>query len=76
MTAVGGLGHTLPYLIPNYQAATALAVLVVLFELGAISWVRHRFMDTPWSAAAFQVVLGGLLVFFTGIFIGMLGVHE
>jgi hypothetical protein len=76
MTALGGLGHTLPYLIPNYQVATALAVVVVLFELGAISWVRHRFMDTPWSAAVFQVVLGGLLVFFTGVSIGMLGVHE
>jgi VIT1/CCC1 family predicted Fe2+/Mn2+ transporter len=76
MTALGGLGHTLPYLIPDYRVATAVAVAVVMVELGIISWVRHRFMDTPWSAAVFQVVLGGLLVFFTGILIGMFGVHD
>jgi VIT1/CCC1 family predicted Fe2+/Mn2+ transporter len=76
MTALGGLGHTLPYLIPDYRLATAVAVAVVMVELGIISWVRHRFMDTPWSAAVFQVVLGGLLVFFTGILIGMFGVHD
>jgi rubrerythrin len=70
MTAVGGLGHTLPYLIPYYQTATAIAVVVVLIELGVISWVRHRFMDTPITSAVFQVVIGGLLVFFTGILIG------
>jgi rubrerythrin len=70
MTAVGGLGHTLPYLIPHIQTATAAAVAVVLVELGMISWVRHRFMDTPLAAAIFQVVVGGLLVFLTGILIG------
>jgi len=70
MTAVGGLGHSLPYLIPNYQLATWIAVAVVLVELGVISWVRHRFMDTPWSSAAIQVVLGGVLVFLVGILIG------
>jgi rubrerythrin len=70
MTALGGLGHTLPYIIPQYRTATWLAVGVVLVELGAISWVRHRFMDTPLASAAFQVVVGGLLVFLTGVLIG------
>src|SRR5581483_4271300 len=70
MTALGGLGHTLPYLIPYYQTATAVAIVVVLIELIVISWIRHRFMDTPWAAALFQVVLGGLLVFLAGILIG------
>jgi rubrerythrin len=70
MTALGGLGHTMPYLIPNYQTATAVAIVVVLIELGVISWVRHRFMDTPITSAVFQVVIGGLLVFLTGILIG------
>jgi rubrerythrin len=70
MTALGGLGHTLPYLIPEYKTATALAVIVVLIELAVIAWVRHRFMDSPWAAALFQVVIGGLLVFLTGILIG------
>jgi rubrerythrin len=70
MTALGGLGHTLPYLIPYYQTATAIAIVVVLVELCVISWVRHRFMDTPLTSALFQVVIGGLLVFLTGILIG------
>jgi rubrerythrin len=70
MTALGGLGHTLPYLIPDYRTATWLAVLVVLVELGVIAWVRHRFMDTPIGSAIFQIVIGGLLVFLTGIMIG------
>jgi rubrerythrin len=70
MTAVGGLGHTLPYLIPDVHTATAVAIGVVLVELAVISWIRHRFMDTPLTAAAFQVVVGGLLVFLTGILIG------
>jgi rubrerythrin len=70
MTALGGLGHTLPYLIPYYQTATLIAIVVVLIELGVISWVRHRFMDTPITSAVFQVVIGGLLVFLTGILIG------
>src|SRR5204862_3323038 len=63
MTALGGLGHTLPYLLPQYRAATAVAVGVVIIELAGISWVRHRFMDTPLPSAVFQVVIGGLLVF-------------
>jgi rubrerythrin len=70
MTAVGGLGHTLPYLIPNIQTATAVAVVVVMIELLVIAWVRHSYMDTPWLSAVSQVVVGGLLVFFTGILIG------
>jgi rubrerythrin len=70
MTALGGLGHTLPYLIPYYQTATWVAVCVVLVELGVISWIRHRFMDTPLVSAVIQVVLGGLLVFGTGVLIG------
>lgn len=70
MTTVGGLGHTLPYLIRDVKTATAIAVGVVLVELGVISWVRHKYMDTPWSSAIIQVVLGGALVFLVGILIG------
>lgn len=70
MTTAGGLGHTLPYLIANFHVATAVAASVVAVELGIISWVRHRFMDTPFLAATFQVVLGGVLVFLAGILIG------
>ncbi len=70
MTAVGGLGHTLPYLIPDFWIATTVSILVVCAELGAISWIRWRFMDTPFMAAAFQVVVGGALVFIAGILIG------
>jgi rubrerythrin len=71
MTALGGLGHTLPYLIPAVKMATAVAVCVVLVELGVIAWVRHKFMDTPLTSAVFQVVLGGLLVFLAGVLIGI-----
>ena len=70
MTAIGGLGHALPYLIPDFNLATAIAGAVVLAELAAIAWIRNRYMDTPLLAAAFQVVVGGLLVFATGIVIG------
>jgi rubrerythrin len=70
MTAVGGLGHTLPYLIPDFWTATVLAVIVVVLELIAISYIRYRYMDTPFLSAAFQVVLGGTLVFLAGILIG------
>jgi rubrerythrin len=70
MTAVGGLGHTLPYLIPNFFTATAVAVAVVIVELGVISWIRNRYMDTPLTSAVFQVVVGGVLVFLAGILIG------
>jgi rubrerythrin len=70
MTAVGGLGHALPYLIPNFWTATVIAAIVVAVELAAISYIRYRFMDTPFLAAAFQVVVGGALVFLAGILIG------
>jgi rubrerythrin len=70
MTAAGGLGHTLPYLIPDFGIATLVAVCVVAVELAVISYIRHRFMDTPILAAAFQVVAGGVLVFVAGILIG------
>jgi rubrerythrin len=70
MTALGGLGHTMPYLIPNVKTATSIAVCVVLVELCIISWIRHRFMDTPLVSALLQVLLGGALVFLAGIVIG------
>ncbi len=70
MTAMGGIGHTLPFLIPDFRLAMSAAVAVVAVELGAISYVRHRYMDTPILSATFQVVLGGVLVFLTGILIG------
>jgi erythrin-vacuolar iron transport family protein len=70
MTAVGGLGHALPYLIPDFWTATIIAIIVVFFELWAISWIRFKYMDTPFLRAAFQVAVGGFLVFLTGIFIG------
>jgi erythrin-vacuolar iron transport family protein len=70
MTTVGGLGHTLPYLIPQFYLATTLAFAVVTVELAVISWIRTRYMDTPFLQAAFQVVVGGVLVFIAGILIG------
>jgi rubrerythrin len=75
MTALGGLGHALPYLIPDtvpnaFSLATGVAIGVVLVELAVIAWIRHRYMDTPWSSAIFQVVIGGLLVFLAGVLIG------
>jgi len=70
MTMLGGVGHTLPYLIPNIKTATAVAVGVVFVELSIISWVRHKFMDTPLVSAVLQVALGGALVFLAGILIG------
>jgi rubrerythrin len=70
MTTVGGLGHTLPYLIPNFAVATGVSVAVVAAELAAISWIRYKYMDTPFLQAAFQVVVGGVLVFLAGILIG------
>ena len=70
MTSLGGIGHTLPYLIPNIKTATDIAVVVVLIELGVISWIRHRFMDTPLVSAVLQIALGGALVFLAGVLIG------
>ncbi len=70
MTAVGGLGHTLPYLISDFKTATVLAIVVVFIELWIISWIRYKYMDTPFLKAAFQIALGGFLVFLTGMLIG------
>jgi rubrerythrin len=70
MTAIGGLGHTMPFLIPNFWTATIAAIIVVVIELAVISWIRHRYMDTPIFSAAFQVAFGGALVFLAGILIG------
>ena len=70
MTTAGGIGHTLPYLIPHFQIATTVAVFVVAVELAVISWVRQHYMETPLFRAAMQVGLGGALVFVAGILIG------
>jgi len=70
MTALGGLGHALPYLISDFWTATVISMIVVFLELWAISWIRWKYMDTPFLRAAFQVAVGGALVFLTGIFIG------
>jgi erythrin-vacuolar iron transport family protein len=70
MTAVGGLGHTLPYLISDFKTATGISITVVFIELWLISWIRYKYMDTPFWKAAFQIALGGFLVFLTGMFIG------
>ncbi|MEX1661440.1 iron exporter MbfA [Thioclava sp. 15-R06ZXC-3] len=70
MTTLGGLGHALPYLIPDFWTATTIAMIVVFLELWAITWIQNRFMETPFLRAAFQVVLGGALVFAAGVLIG------
>jgi rubrerythrin len=71
MTALGGLGHTLPYLLPwDINRVNSIAIVIVLIELGIIAWIRKRYMDTPLLSAVFQVVVGGVLVFLTGMFIG------
>jgi rubrerythrin len=71
MTTLGGLGHTLPYLIPDVYTATTVAVIVVLVELFVIAWIRNKYMDTPLGQAVLQVVIGGILVFLSGILIGI-----
>jgi rubrerythrin len=70
MTTIGGLGHALPYLIPDFWTATTIACVVVFIELWAIAWIQNKYMDTPFFRAAFQVVLGGALVFAVGVLIG------
>lgn len=70
MTTIGGLGHALPYLIPHFWTATTVAMIVVFVELWAIAWIQKKFMDTPFLRAAFQVVVGGALVFAAGVLIG------
>jgi rubrerythrin len=70
MTALGGIGHTLPFLIADFQMAMIAAVAVVIVELATITWIRHRYMDTPTLSAAIQVGVGGALVFATGVLLG------
>jgi VIT1/CCC1 family predicted Fe2+/Mn2+ transporter len=70
MTTLGGIGHTLPFLIPNFWTALAVAMGVVVVELAVISWVRWKYMDTPPLSATLQVAFGGALVFAVGILIG------
>ncbi len=70
MTTAGGIGHTLPFLIKDFRIAMTAAMIVVAIELAVISWIRNKYMDTPLLSAAFQVVVGGVLVFLTGILIG------
>ena len=70
MTTLGGLAHTLPFFIRDFRVAITIAMTVVVIELAAISYIRWRYMDTPFLAAAFQVIVGGLLVFLVGWFIG------
>lgn len=71
MTTIGGLGHALPYLIPDFKTATTVAIAVVFVELWAITWIQNRYMETPWGRAIFQVILGGSLVLAAGILIGV-----
>lgn len=70
MTTIGGMGHALPYLIPDFWTATTIAIVVVFVELWAIAWIQNRYMETPFLRAALQVVLGGALVFAAGVLIG------
>jgi erythrin-vacuolar iron transport family protein len=70
MTTLGGIGHTLPFLIPSFSVAAVIAVIIMFAELGAIAWIRHRYMESPWVSATLQVVLGGILVFVAGVVIG------
>jgi len=70
MTTAGGIGHTLPFLIKDFHVAFVVAGIVVAMELATIAWIRNRYMDTPLLSAAFQVVVGGVLVFIVGIWIG------
>ena len=70
MTAAGGLGHTLPFLFADFHMAFTVAVIVVIAELGIISYVRHKYMDTPIFSSALQVIVGGGLVFAVGILVG------
>lgn len=69
-TFLGAVGHTLPFPIPSFETATTIAIAIEIVELLVIAWIRHRYMDTPLLAAAFQVVVGGAIVFVAGILIG------
>ena len=73
MTTLGGVFHTLPFLITDFKTATTIAIAVVLVELWLIAWIRARYLDTRFLRAAFEVVIGGLIVFAAGIAIGSFG---
>tara|TARA_Y100000589_G_C27150215_1_gene628604 strand:- start:1307 stop:1798 length:492 start_codon:yes stop_codon:yes gene_type:complete len=70
MTFLGGIGHTLPFLIPQFQTAMTIAIIVVILELVSIAWIRKKYMDTPFLRATIQVILGGGIVLFAGVIIG------
>ena len=70
MTTIGGLGHALPYLISDVATATIIAIFIVILELAVITWIQHKYMETPWLRASLQIVLGGALVLAAGILIG------
>ena len=70
MTALGGIGHTLPFLLSDFRMALWAAGAVVIAELGVITWVRRRYMDTPWVSAALQLGLGRVVMLITGVLIG------
>jgi hypothetical protein len=70
MTFLGAIGHTLPFLMPAFLAASMIAAAIVLMELLLIAWIRNRYMDTPLPTATFQVIIGGVIVFLAGILIG------
>jgi erythrin-vacuolar iron transport family protein len=70
MTMAGGLGHTIPFLIQQFVVATTVATAVVIAELMAISYIRHRYMEASFASASIQVALGGALVFLAGLLIG------
>jgi len=70
MTTLGGVFHTLPFLISHFMTATVLAFVVVILELAAITWIRWKYMDSPPVSAAVQVGVGGALVFASGVLIG------
>lgn len=70
MTFIGAAGHALPFLIPSFNVAMSVAITIVIIELFVIAWVRHRYMDTPLGKAVIQIIIGGVIVFAAGIFIG------
>lgn len=70
MTTLGGLGHLLLFLIPNFKIATTIAIVIVVIKLQLITWIQNRYLETPWGREMFQVILGGSLVFAAGILIG------
>lgn len=70
MTFLGGIFHTLPFLISNFHVALTLACLIVAIELFAIAYIRYHYFQMKFWLSILQVVIGGALVFFAGILIG------